>query len=74
MTSKRNERNTVNRLSLVLVALSTIVALGPPSARAATPAAICARIGSDDVVHRYRKALCPQSIGCSARRCQPVWR
>lgn len=59
MTSKRNERNTVNRLSLVLVALSTIVALGPPSARAATPAAICARIGSDDVVRPIPQSLVP---------------
>jgi len=50
MTSKRNERTTVNRLLLVFVALVTIVASGPPSARAETPAAICARIGTDDVV------------------------
>jgi len=59
MTSNGNRSTTLNRLLPLFVALVAAAAWRLPSARAETPAAICARIGTDDVVRPIPQSLVP---------------
>jgi hypothetical protein len=59
MTSPSGKRRTLHRLLPVFVALAAAWTVRPPPAQAATPAAVCARIGTDDTLRPIPESLVP---------------
>jgi hypothetical protein len=60
MTSRGGKYRTMHWLLPVFVALATAWAVRPRPAHAATPAAVCARIGTDDTLRPIPESLVPE--------------
>jgi hypothetical protein len=59
MTSHNDKHRTVHRLLPVFVALAAAWTYWPPPAQAASPAAVCARAGTDDTLRPIPDSLVP---------------
>ncbi|HUB15231.1 MAG TPA: hypothetical protein VMB34_24995 [Acetobacteraceae bacterium] len=59
MNSLSGKCRAVRRLLPVVVAIAAAAASGPPAAQAATPAAFCTRIGTDDTLRPIPESLVP---------------